>query len=473
MSARKREETLADQIINSINHVPEEFDPEDDQIDETKAKLTDFEDLYEGDETEEAVLSKFRKQNVDLLGDIDQRYVGRKATRKQINEEEESDDESDHSHLEYTKSDESDVEESEYEDEEHLESENEVESSHTNDNEFQHMSKINVSEQINKGSCIRNQLNIWENLLEMRIQMQKILLTANKLPQKSAFQIMKMDNLEFNGRIVETQTGLSDLLNKLLQLQCLMIKKFPETKKVLLEKKQSTHEDSNEEISSEEEEEEAQSDEAIEEDRSTPKKRKLNDFEEKIANLHKSYKNYRNRTVETWNTKTRLSLTKNLGQSNSIVSQIDNILADREKLVKRTRLKRSDYKILGQKEETNETSQSEGENMVGEIKQANEYDSEIFDDTDFYHQLLRELIEVKSADITDPVQLGRQWIKLQSLRSKMKRKIDTRATKGRKIRYAVHSKLVNFMAPHDNRPISIEEAQAVYTSLFGKIQKRT
>ena len=31
---------------------------------------------------------------------------------------------------------------------------------------------------------------------------------------------------------------------------------------------------------------------------------------------------------------------------------------------------------------------------------------EIFDDDDFYHQLLRELIERKTAGVTDPISLG-------------------------------------------------------------------
>ena len=35
------------------------------------------------------------------------------------------------------------------------------------------------------------------------------------------------------------------------------------------------------------------------------------------------------------------------------------------------------------------------------------YDEEIFDDDDFYHQQLRELIERKTADINDPVALTR------------------------------------------------------------------
>ncbi|KAG8239153.1 hypothetical protein J437_LFUL018037, partial [Ladona fulva] len=61
--------------------------------------------------------------------------------------------------------------------------------------------------------------------------------------------------------------------------------------------------------------------------------------------------------------------------------------------------------------------------------------------------MLRELIERKSADLADPTQLGRQWNELQKLRSKLKKKVDTKASKGRKIRYVVHSSLVNFMAP--------------------------
>lgn len=35
------------------------------------------------------------------------------------------------------------------------------------------------------------------------------------------------------------------------------------------------------------------------------------------------------------------------------------------------------------------------------------YDPEIFDDSDFYHQQLRELIERKTSDINDPIALSR------------------------------------------------------------------
>ena len=40
----------------------------------------------------------------------------------------------------------------------------------------------------------------------------------------------------------------------------------------------------------------------------------------------------------------------------------------------------------------------------GNIK---DYDEEIYDDDDFYHQMLRELIEKKTTDVNDPVALSR------------------------------------------------------------------
>lgn len=72
-------------------------------------------------------------------------------------------------------------------------------------------------------------------------------------------------------------------------------------------------------------------------------------------------------------------------------------------------------------------------------------DAECFDDSDFYHTLLRELIANKTAVTDDPHEMGRQWVELQRLRSKQKKKVDTKASKGRKIRYDVHETIVDFM----------------------------
>lgn len=72
-----------------------------------------------------------------------------------------------------------------------------------------------------------------------------------------------------------------------------------------------------------------------------------------------------------------------------------------------------------------------------------------FDDTLFYQRLLRDVIssqDQKSGDSTSrqPMALHSAW--LPSTKAK-KPPIDTRASKGRKLRYEVHEKLQNFMAP--------------------------
>lgn len=63
-----------------------------------------------------------------------------------------------------------------------------------------------------------------------------------------------------------------------------------------------------------------------------------------------------------------------------------------------------------------------------------------------------------------------QWIQLQKLSSRMKKKVDTRASKGRKLRFVVHPKLVNFMSPIESEGINEEATKELYSSLFGKFK---
>ena len=96
----------------------------------------------------------------------------------------------------------------------------------------------------------------------------------------------------------------------------------------------------------------------------------------------------------------------------STMKQIEHITSDLPRLVRRTQSKRSSYKVLGQtldtgNEDTDEDSDV-NENIVSVAKTAKhneQYDYEIFDDDDFYHNLLRELIEQKSgANQNEPCQ---------------------------------------------------------------------
>lgn len=298
--------------------------------------------------------------------------------------------------------------------------------------------------------------------MEIRIQFQKCLLTANKFPQLSTFKDIKDKcGNQFTDKVSESKKSVSNLLDKFLELQSLLLRKYPETKKLLFGSTQVKTVENDEEIPSDTDDEQVNEVDENSDEETPRKELKLSDYNAEIEKRHKLYNDYRNSVIQKWNDKTRIAPSKSGGLVHSVTNQIDHILSDKEKLIKRTQLKRTDYEIVGQQKsnEDNETLQDQSVEV---------YDSNIFDDTDFYHHLLRELIEFKSADVTDPVQLGRQWLQLQNLRSKMKRKIDTRATKGRKIRYVVHSKLVNFMAPiEDNNNCAVTDLRG---SLFGKNQ---
>ena len=517
MASKGKKKTLADKINSLVTTKPTNFDS-DDEDDNTKAKIVDH---YEENDNSESNFqaSKIRTRNVDPLDQLDKRYMGKKISRRDaydttsrstLESEEESNDDTDNDTAnsdsvdsdgvedrdDENLNDESSGEDDDNEDdsndelsgEDVADIENESCSNDSSDTErksdFQTMSHTNVKADIDKGNCVRNQLNLWENLLEIRIKLQKCLFTSNQMPQFDVWKDFK-ENSEYATKTDESTSKLKLLLNNMLELQHSLLKQYPETKNLSVQsKKRKAEESIDEEMMNTDEEmdEEIPSDtedENVEEDASISskdtgdiikgvfsKKLKLNDYERILSERHKSYVEYKNSVIQKWNEKTRIASGKlNKGMDQTTLKQIEFALNDKEKLRKRTQLKRSEYIIIGKVEPTEDNNEG---------RRVQEYDSEIYDDDDFYHQLLRDLIEYKSADITDPIQLSKQWIQLQNMRRKMKRKIDTRATKGRRIRYNVHNKLVNFMAPITINDVWSNQAKdELYNSLFGKIKSKS
>ncbi|TKY88836.1 hypothetical protein EX895_002077 [Sporisorium graminicola] len=83
-------------------------------------------------------------------------------------------------------------------------------------------------------------------------------------------------------------------------------------------------------------------------------------------------------------------------------------------------------------------------------------DAQVFDDTDFYSTLLKELIERRSGVLSTSADGGGGSAALLSMVAggagkKKKASVDTKASKGRKLRFEVHDKLVNFMPPIRDR----------------------
>ena len=100
----------------------------------------------------------------------------------------------------------------------------------------------------------------------------------------------------------------------------------------------------------------------------------------------------------------------------------------------------------------------------------------IYDDADFYTLLLRELVDQRMADsaanhgatplANTTANVGTSLLS-SSKQFKIKKSVDTKASKGRKMRYTVHEKLQNFMAPEDVGSWGERQRAELFGSLFG------
>ncbi|KAJ8266385.1 hypothetical protein GJAV_G00129840 [Gymnothorax javanicus] len=544
--------SISQQLEDLLNPLPKFADPEDDQEEDTKAKL--IENFDEGeDDDDSAAVGKLRLQASSLLLETDRRYLGKATSRKQLRrdsddsgDEEEDDEEDgiedqvqrdedgglsdgDGSEEGSTGSDEDtgarmktlvkkmeaadialpvgtdlfkltegmdDLGESEEEgagetEEEDGDSEEEDEDGSEEDEgdeeetmqddadgAVQTFSNEKVSDEVEKGKAVKNQLALWDQLLEGRIKLQKALLTANALPQPLTFpEFKRRGGAEFSGALKNSHKALKALQRSLLELQDLLLCQTPDTRAIVRGQAEGALSD-DEEVKSDEEEGE---DQDQDQEAKKPPKRKLemSEYPEFMAKRFAAFQPYRNATLQKWHDKTRLSMGK-MGKGfaafdRNILTQVEQVLMDKERLLRRTQTKRSEYRILGQAEPlASDPAAARAEEQEEVVLKTNAHlkdlDEEIFDDDDFYHQLLRELIERKTsvADPNDQVAMGRQWLAIQKLRSKIKRKVDTKASKGRKVRFHVHSKLLNFMAPIDHSSMSDDARTELFRSLFGK-----
>lgn len=95
---------------------------------------------------------------------------------------------------------------------------------------------------------------------------------------------------------------------------------------------------------------------------------------------------------------------------------IDETLADHSKVLTRTKI----YRGKGSRLRVGTTDEDGSQEKE---------DAETFDDTDFYHQLLRDIIDARG----NGTGANDDWIAVQK-EKKAKKKVDTKASKGRKLR---------------------------------------
>ncbi|KAK7098924.1 protein AATF-like [Littorina saxatilis] len=419
-----------EEIVKQLSTpAPAYEDPEDDAGDGTNAQLaSNLTDDNEDSFTSPRQSTQLRRRAAAYL-EVDSRYHGAKTSRKDLYEFGDDNEENDDEGVGRSESEESvsnpldfgvdkeddmsadnDIEDEEMADEQDDDGDDsdDVEEEETgseeekDENNEEIMSSESESEGVTiqgtgkddgeKAQAVVEQLDLWDRLMEARIKLQKTLSLVHKIPT--------------GVQDGEAQQGAQSALNELGCSLCGL---------------QSPN-------------------------KSTPRKRKADaDLEQRAKENFTSYQPYRNDTLTFWDDKTRLASKKfkSFNSFNtSVLKQIEQILSDRDRLVRRTRVSR--------------------DADAGDIKP-----EEIFDDNDFYQKLLRQLVEHKAADAENSASTQSQWLEIQKLRTKKKKKeVDTRASKGRKLRYNVHSKLVNFMAPRDDSTWSEDAKNELFKNLF-------
>uniref|UniRef100_A0A336LB32 CSON007245 protein n=1 Tax=Culicoides sonorensis TaxID=179676 RepID=A0A336LB32_CULSO len=527
-----KQQSINDQIVELLK--PKEIEDPDADDDLTTAKLSTFDEHVESADKR---LSTIRKRNVADVTKVDKKYKGTTVTRAELdfdelessdddddadkkiakdllygadssdeedlddddfddeqsedeengkeenddsnqkieegNDEEENDDLNEESEGEMDDSDEYDDDENDDDDEEFSgedEDENQSDKKLQKESKTIKMSQIlrpeSMNDKVRQGNAVKSQLQLWEKLLEMRIKSQKTLTLANSLPFGDQFDKLTSDS-NFTEAISSTSNQILYLLDKTRELQSVLVERFPESKDVTSKlSRKRKHE-------------------PLENDDFNSKRALVDVIWNELDDFTSNYKPYRNSVIQKWHDRTKIATNvKSLKtmENLNIITKIDNILLNRNELIRKTQIYRGGFEIIGHKIEQNapdfvdpteippDTLENETANSMSLMKKdTNIYVPEIYDDSDFYHEILRELIEFKTSSSSNPHELELKFQELHQLRNKMKKTVDTRASKGRKIRYVVHNKLVNFMAPVPSDTWSDEAKSELYNSLFDKL----
>jgi protein AATF/BFR2 len=168
---------------------------------------------------------------------------------------------------------------------------------------------------------------------------------------------------------------------------------------------------------------------------------------------------HRQSILEKWSSKVRGATAISVSQklNNNTQSNITDVLQEQlshiERLVKRTKTPRSCAPLQAQQKLTE--------------------DPNIYDDADFYQLLLKELVDQRMADSTAvsvPLNEGgrpiTQWTAVKE--AKTRKNVDTKASKGRKMRFTVHEKLQNFMAPEERGSWEPDAIGRFFGTLLGQ-----
>ncbi|PBP25714.1 protein BFR2 [Diplocarpon rosae] len=163
----------------------------------------------------------------------------------------------------------------------------------------------------------------------------------------------------------------------------------------------------------------------------------------------------RQTTLEKWSSKVRgttsIPISRKLNPTapqQFITSMLQDHLANSDHLIQKTKIPRACAPIQRDEKLTE--------------------DPDIYDDGNFYQMLLKELVDQRRAESLTAPAAGKalQWTAVKEV--KTRKNVDTKASKGRKMRFTVLEKLQNFMAPEDRTTWRPEAVDSFFGNLLGQ-----
>ena len=313
-----------------------------------------------------------------------------------------------------------------------------------------------------KSKSVRIQRALWEQMLRMRIKLQKGIENGMKMPGPLANQGLRRLSKSTNKSLESLATAAKDTLLAMLHLQLYLMKQFEKTGEV----------DTSEVAAKLKNLKQKREDEKSEGEGGSASTEQFWDVCEAIQN---EFVEFRDSSCDRWQRKSQVSSGSagNLKAFNQGISQqVRAAMLAPEKAIDRSRPALARTKKIGENiqvsrlgDSTN-SDNSDDERFDEDVDGArpnkngssmeSRKDIESYDDFDMYEQLLKEFLESGNVDGDAPRNAAKP--------AKRRKIVDRRASKGRKLRYHIQEPLVNFVS-------SIEEevpqwAEKLFTQLF-------
>ncbi|CAI2367536.1 unnamed protein product [Moneuplotes crassus] len=283
------------------------------------------------------------------------------------------------------------------------------------DNNYKGKVMLQNKEDLQKASQVKEQRKVQEAIVSQRMIIQKILTKTNQFPQSDVFKQFEEDKAE------ELNTLKSNLKKNICTLNEISM---------MLGKRMNVNLSP---ISTDDED-------------ILPKVDK--NYERLLPTCEELVQKWHSRTQVNTNVLNQKLAKRNVSLSalqQPILTQVYKTLENKQFIETRTHQKRDVYRVLGKPVESLEEK----------------LDFQIYDDKDFYQSLMRDLLNSSSGSI-EPEKLAddhnismsltqeylRKRDKMRKLMSK-KTKKSNKISKDKKLKYIIHDKLINFMAPYD------------------------